>query len=179
MLLGWKSETRSVFLISAMPMVPLLIPLFQNSTFSPNPKYMASLYHLQRSLVLLIPSQPNLLLNALKCYCLRSLVRIINLSLDSGYFPRAWKRALVRPLLVKKDDLDLVFKNYRPVSNLADVSKPVETAVVKQLQHYLFTNDLFPAYRPDHSTETALLRVTNDNLLNMNNQRDMLPSFCY
>ena len=140
---------------------------------------MASLYHLQRSLVLLIPSQPNLLLNAFKCYCLRPLVRIMSLSLDSGYFPRALKSALVRPLLVKKGDLDFVFKNYRPVSNLAYVSKPVGTAVVKQLQHYLFTNDLFPAYRPDHSTETALLRVTNDNLLNMNNQRDMLPCFCY
>ena len=62
-----------------------------------------------------------------------------------------------------------------PVSNLAYVSKLVETAFAKQLQHYLFTNNLFPAsqsaYLSNHSTETALLRVTNDILLNMNNQR--------
>lgn len=42
-------------IISAIPMVPLTIPLFQNSTFSPNLKYMASLHYRQRHLVLLIP----------------------------------------------------------------------------------------------------------------------------
>ena len=71
--------------------------------------------------------------------------------------------------------LDPFFKNYRPVSNLAYASKIVETAVAKQLQHYLFSNDLFPvrqsAYRHKHSIETVLLKVTNDILLNMNDQR--------
>ena len=105
---------------------------------------------------------------------LPAITKIINLSLDSGYFPRTWKCALVRPLL-KKDGLPPVFKNYRPVSNLAYISKLVETAVTKQLQHYLNCSNLFPvfqsAYRQNHSTETALLKVMNDILLNMNNQR--------
>ena len=61
------------------------------------------------------------------------------------------------------------------MSNLAYASKLVETAVVKQLQHYLFSNDLFPvlqsAYRPKHSIKTALLKITNDIPLNMNDQR--------
>ena len=51
----------------------------------------------------------------------------------------------------------------------------METAVAKQLQHYLFSNDLFPvlqsAYRPKHRIVIALLKVTNDILLNMNDQR--------
>ena len=102
---------------------------------------------------------------------LTPITKLINLSLESGCFPLLWKRALVKPLL-KKDGLDPIFKNYRPVSNLAYASKLVETVIAKQLQHYLFTNDLFPilqsAYQPNQSTETALLKVTNDILLNMN-----------
>ncbi|XP_078363787.1 uncharacterized protein LOC144648005 [Oculina patagonica] len=102
------------------------------------------------------------------------ITKIINHSLDSGYFPRTWKCALVRPLL-KKDGLPPVFKNYRPVSNLAFISKLVETVVAKQLQYYLNCNNLFPvfqsAYRQNHSTETALLKVMNDILLNMNDRR--------
>ena len=101
------------------------------------------------------------------------ITKIINLSLDSGYFPRTWKCALVRPLL-KKGGLPPVFKNFRPVSDLAFVSKLVETVVAKQLQYYLNCINLFPvfqsAYRQNHSTETALLKVMNDILLNMNNR---------
>lgn len=65
-----------------------------------------------------------------------------------------------------------VFKNFRPVSNLAFISKLVETVVAKQL-HYLNCNNVFllfqSAYRKYHSTETALLKIMNDILLNMNN----------
>ena len=60
------------------------------------------------------------------------------------------------------------------MSNLAFISKLVETVVAKQLQHYLNCNNLFlvfqSAYRQNHSTETALLKVMTDILLNMNNQ---------
>jgi len=56
--------------------------------------------------------------------------------------------------------------NYRPVSNLSFISKVVERAVAVQLNEYLVANDLLPryqsAYRKNHSTETALLRVWSD-----------------
>ena len=48
--------------------------------------------------------------------------KIINLSLSDAVVPSNFKTAIVKPLL-KKPDLDLVYKNYRPVSNLAFVSK--------------------------------------------------------
>ena len=91
---------------------------------------------------------------------------IINNSLKSGIFPDAYKKALVRPL-IKKPGLDPNdLKNYRPVSNLQFLSKVMEKVVLKQLNEHLVRNELKEpfqsAYRQNHSTETALLRVLND-----------------
>ena len=73
------------------------------------------------------------------------------------------KRALVTPLL-KKILLDfLLFKNYRPVSNLTFVSKVTEKVVDSRTAEHTKTNkcdELFQsAYKKGHSTETALLKV--------------------
>ncbi|GFR87065.1 reverse transcriptase [Elysia marginata] len=94
---------------------------------------------------------------------------IINDSLLFGCVPNELKESLIKPLL-KKDDLDRnVYKNYRPVSNLPFLSKILEKVVLKQLMEHLAKNDLVEelqsAYKPLHSTETALLKVTTD-LLN-------------
>ena len=95
------------------------------------------------------------------------------MSLKSGQFPVAWKEALVLPLL-KKPGLDILFKNFRPVSNLPFVSKLTESAVYNQTHGHICMNNLYPAnqssYRKNYSTETALLRVKSDILLNMNKQ---------
>ena len=91
---------------------------------------------------------------------------IVNMSIATGVFPSAFKKALVTPLL-KKTTLDAnEVKNYRPVSNLCFVSKIVEKVVAVRFSKHLSDNDLYEqmqsAYRPNHSTETALLRVRND-----------------
>ena len=104
--------------------------------------------------------------------CIDSLLtvitKIINLSLSTGYFSDEWKCAIVNPLL-KKPGLDLIFKNYRPVSNLQFVSKLTERAVYEQVHLHMETNNIYPplqsAYRKQHSTETALLKVMNDIIL--------------
>ena len=99
---------------------------------------------------------------------LPAVTKIINLSLSTGYFPDEWKSAIVDPLL-KKPGLDLTFKNYRPVSNRQFVSKLTERAVYEQVHLHTEMDNIYPllqsAYRKQHSTGTALLKVMNENEL--------------
>ena len=97
---------------------------------------------------------------------LPNITKIINTSLKEGFVPDSFKVALVKPL-IKKSNLDKdELKNYRPVSNLPFLSKILEKVVVKQLNDHLQKNGLHEplqsAYKADHSTETALLKVMND-----------------
>ncbi len=101
------------------------------------------------------------------------ITQIINLSLHLGDMPLSLKKAIINPLL-KKLDLELIKKNYRPVSNLAFISKLIEKAVATQLIEHLKLNKLYDkfqsAYRTFYSTETALLRAKNDILNSMDNR---------
>ena len=96
---------------------------------------------------------------------------IIDKSLEAGHFPKSWKEALVCPLL-KKPGLHIILKNFRPVSNLAFLSKFTEKALFHQMHEHMVDTNLYPnvrsAYRVHHSTETSLQRSYI--LLNMNKQ---------
>ena len=64
------------------------------------------------------------------------ITRMLNISLKHGYFADEWKKALVHPLL-KKSGLQLINKNFRPVSNLQFTSKLTVKAVAVQLQEHM------------------------------------------
>ena len=72
----------------------------------------------------------------------------------------------------------MILKNYCPVSNLSFLSKLTERAVSLQIHKHLLRNDLFDplqsAYRPNHSTETALIQVFDDLLTNLDNKKVIL-----
>ena len=97
--------------------------------------------------------------------------RVINLSRSSGTMPNDLKIAMLLPLLKKLNADFEQFTSFRPVSNLKFLSKLVEKAVYVQLNNYLGKNDLHEplqsAYKIFHSTETALLTVTNDIMLSL------------
>ncbi|MCH1595850.1 MAG: hypothetical protein L7S42_05015 [Flavobacteriaceae bacterium] len=103
------------------------------------------------------------------------ITRIINLSIKSSTVPACFKTAAVTPLL-KKTTLDLnCLKNFRPISNLPFISKVLEKVILKKLNEHKSVNNLpekfQSAYRKDHSTETALLRIQNDFLQFMDNKQ--------
>ena len=99
---------------------------------------------------------------------------IVNISLCEDVFASQWKNAIILPLL-KRVGLDLIMKNYRPVSNLPFLLKVVEKCMFEQLNthcdhHYLIL-DYQSAYRSDYSCETALVKLTSDILNAMEYQK--------
>ena len=83
-----------------------------------------------------------------------------------GNFLESFKNAIVKPHL-KNEKLDTEeLKHYRPVSNINFLSKVIEKCVVKHLEEFMNDNNLFDpfqsAYRSQHATETAILKINND-----------------
>src|SRR5215475_9962109 len=96
---------------------------------------------------------------------------LLNLCLTESTFPTIFKHAKVTPLLKKFNLPPDNLGNFRPISNLNFLSKLLERLILKRLLLHLnsFTSiPLFQSgFRKSHSTETALLRITNDLLLSM------------
>ena len=65
---------------------------------------------------------------------------VINLSTSKGQVSPNLKEALLKPLL-EKIDVELVFKNYCPVSNLSYISKLTERTVCDQITTYTESTD--------------------------------------
>jgi hypothetical protein len=101
-----------------------------------------------------------------KCVCvlLPVLEHIYNFCLQNSAFPREWKLAIIKPIPKTKNPDSC--KDYRPVSILSVLGKILEKLVHKQLCDYLDSNGLFDThqsgFRKNHSTTTAILKVTDD-----------------
>jgi exonuclease III len=94
------------------------------------------------------------------------LLHIVNCSMIQGEFPSEMKNAVVKPTIKKKSADPDILKNYRPVSNLAVISKLIEKIVLEQLNHHLQANNLHcpvqSGYRSNHSCETLMVKMTDD-----------------
>ena len=103
---------------------------------------------------------------------------IINNSLRVGSFPLVLREAVITPLIKKPNLNPDLLKNYRPVSNLPTLGKLIEYPAVARLKQHFQSNDLTEtfqsAYKTSHSTETALLRVKDDVLSELDKGRAVI-----
>ena len=105
---------------------------------------------------------------------LPTLTRIINASFQQGGFAETWKISIIHPLM-KKVGVDLLARNYHPVSNFKFVSKAMKKCVLKQFINHCNHNKLIPdyqsAYHSNYSCETAVIKLVDDILHNMESKK--------
>ena len=91
------------------------------------------------------------------------ILKIVNLSLTSGFFADNWKPQIISPHY-KKGDKTLL-ENYRPVSSIIEMGKLVEMEVHDQTVEHFKTNGLFSKDHhgsvPKLDTNTALMKIHN------------------
>ena len=82
------------------------------------------------------------------------------------FFIDKFKLALISPLLKKPGLPKSELSNFRPISNLNTIGKILERLALARLFPHISISPSFcplqSAYRKFHSTETALLKLTND-----------------
>lgn len=89
---------------------------------------------------------------------------IINRSIETNTFPTCWKRSIVKP--IPKKNVVSELKDLRPISILPVLSKVLEKVILEQILEHVEKINVIPkfqsGFRRGHSTETALLHVTDD-----------------
>lgn len=108
------------------------------------------------------------------------LTALFNRSIDTGIFPDVWKMVFIIPL--NKFTPPRSPSDTCPISNLSHLAKIFERIIANQITIYLESNDFLGRYqsgfRKNHSTQTALLKLTDDIRHSMdNNKLTLLVSF--
>ena len=92
------------------------------------------------------------------------LVDIINASFEQRVFPDRWKKAVVTP--IPKVSMPMSPSDFRPISLLPCLSKIIEKLANIQIVAYItehsFLDPNQSAYKKNHSTQTALLKLCED-----------------
>ena len=99
-----------------------------------------------------------------------TLTYLYNMCLDKCYFPKILKQAKVIPLFKSGNKLDP--SNYRPISIVSLLSKPLEKHINEYMTRHVSKYDLIhpsqSGFRSNHSCHTALINLVDEWLTNIN-----------
>lgn len=94
---------------------------------------------------------------------------IINSGLTKSIFPDAWKVAIISP--IPKIPNPSTVSDFRPISILPTLSKVFERIIHVQINSFIAKHNLLDehqsGFRANHSTTTAMLKVTDDITFNI------------
>jgi len=97
-----------------------------------------------------------------------------NTSIATSSFPSLWKKATITPIYKGKGSQSEP-GNYRPIAILPVISRVLEKLFLKQVFAYMDKHSILAncqhAFRKNHSTETALLEVTDQIWKGMDKQQ--------
>ncbi len=101
------------------------------------------------------------------------LIRLINISLETGHVPTILKIAKVIP--IHKNKSPEFYTNYRPISLLPSFSKIIEKIIHKRLYSFMNLQNLFYdgqyGFRPKYSTVHAITQLTASILESFDNKK--------
>ena len=104
-------------------------------------------------------------------YIVETLTYIYNLCIQHNTFPDRLKHAKVVPIPKAKDNSNV--NNYRPISLVSILGKPLERHIHKHLTSYVENHQLLHSlqsgFRKNHSCHTAIARLTDTWLNAINN----------
>ena len=106
-------------------------------------------------------SIPTDILQQIKISIAQTLVNIINLSYEQGTYIEDMKISKVIPTFKDKGS-DLECTNFRPISLLSNINKIIEKLMDERLYTFLEKYNLQFGFRRSHSTNHALLDLTED-----------------
>jgi hypothetical protein len=106
-------------------------------------------------------------------------LRSINKLIIENEMPQSLKISIISP--IPKVDNPKVPEDYRPINNLPVLEKLIETIVLDQLNEFLEVNKIISdaqhGFRAKHSTETALIALTDNIVQNFEKNKIVLTIF--
>lgn len=122
---------------------------------------------------------PSKILKLYKHILVVPITYLCNLCINSGIFPDAFKKSIVRPIF-KSGTRDRV-TNYRPISILSSLSKILERIMNKRLTNYLESNSLLSSqqfgFRAGKSTDAAVHELTDHLVQNIDSGKKCIGVF--